>query len=313
MRKKPGPSLSKLPQPSEPEPHPKPPVNLEDHCSMTFQGRPYDVRAEDLVKIKELGRGNYGFRIRVTLNNEEQKRMLIELNASMQSGQCPQMVKFFGAMFKEGDVWLCMEVMDMSLDKFYRNCVDYNLQICEPVLGFIAYSVIEALHYMKKVLNLMHRDVKPSNILINKQGCVKLCDFGISGHMTDSVAKTINAGCKPYMAPERINPGNEAQQAYDIRSDVWNFKQRPRFAELLTHPFVVQNRDQSSTTASFFDQLSTAIASDEQRLSLAPPTEQLTVPPAAAPTPSSSSSASDVNSVGSSSADSDKIRRPNFS
>lgn len=37
----------------------------------------------------------------------------------------------------------------------------------------------------------------------------------------DSVAKTIDAGCKPYMAPERIDPtGNPAQ--YDIRSDVWS-------------------------------------------------------------------------------------------
>lgn len=37
----------------------------------------------------------------------------------------------------------------------------------------------------------------------------------------DSIAKTIDAGCKPYMAPERIDPqGNPAQ--YDIRSDVWS-------------------------------------------------------------------------------------------
>lgn len=43
-------------------------------------------------------------------------------------------------------------------------------------------------------------DVKPSNVLINALGQVKMCDFGISGYLVDSVAKTIDAGCKPYMA-----------------------------------------------------------------------------------------------------------------
>lgn len=31
-----------------------------------------------------------------------------------------------------------------------------------------------------------------------------MCDFGISGYLVDSVAKTIDAGCKPYMAVSRV-------------------------------------------------------------------------------------------------------------
>lgn len=46
----------------------------------------------------------------------------------------------------------------------------------------------------------MHRDVKPSNILLDRRGCIKLCDFGISGQLVDSIAKTRDAGCRPYMA-----------------------------------------------------------------------------------------------------------------
>jgi len=42
--------------------------------------------------------------------------------------------------------------------------------------------------------------VKPSNLLLDTLGNVKMCDFGISGQLIDSVAKTRDAGCRPYMA-----------------------------------------------------------------------------------------------------------------
>lgn len=43
-------------------------------------------------------------------------------------------------------------------------------------------------------------DVKPSNILMDRRGFVKLCDFGISGYLVDSIAKTQDIGCQIYMA-----------------------------------------------------------------------------------------------------------------
>jgi len=51
---------------------------------------------------------------------------------------------------------------------------------------------------------------------------VKLCDFGISGRLVDSKAKTRSAGCAAYMAPERIDPPDPTRPDYDIRADVWS-------------------------------------------------------------------------------------------
>ncbi|CAH0563699.1 unnamed protein product [Brassicogethes aeneus] len=215
-----------------------PPANLDTRTTITIGDKTCDVEADDLVKISDLGRGAYGIvekmrhvpsgtimavkRITATVNTQEQKRLLMDLDISMRSSACPYTVQFYGALFREGDVWICMEVMDMSLDKFYAKVYHHKQKIPEEVLGKISLAVVNALHYLYSQLKVIHRDVKPSNILINRKGEVKMCDFGISGYLVDSVAKTIDAGCKPYMAPERIDPQGEPSK-YDIRSDVWSF------------------------------------------------------------------------------------------
>jgi len=234
-RKKKGPPLKFTP--FTPEEAPKPPENVDSRTTISIDGRTFEVDAADLEPLEQLGRGAYGIvekmrhsqsqtimavkRITCSVNSIEQKRLLMDLDVSMRSSKCEYTVLFYGALFREGDVWICMEVMDMSLDKFYKLVYPRGKTIPEEILAKIADSVIKGLHYLKSELSVIHRDVKPSNILICKTGDVKLCDFGISGQLVDSVAKTMDAGCKPYMAPERINP-DRGGLGYDIRSDVWS-------------------------------------------------------------------------------------------
>lgn len=63
---------------------------------------------------------------------------------------------------------------------------------------------MKALSYLKEKHGVIHRDVKPSNILIDERGNIKLCDFGISGRLVDSKANTRSAGCAAYMAVSRF-------------------------------------------------------------------------------------------------------------
>jgi mitogen-activated protein kinase kinase len=85
------------------------------------------------------------------------------------------------------------------------------------VLGKIAEATLGGLTYLYTKHHIMHRDVKPSNILVNSRGFIKLCDFGVSGELVNSIADTF-VGTSTYMAPERIQG-----EKYTVKSDVWSF------------------------------------------------------------------------------------------
>ncbi|KZF23642.1 kinase-like protein [Xylona heveae TC161] len=135
----------------------------------------------------------------------------------------PFIIDFYGAFFQEGAVYICMEFMDGgSIDKLYGDGVPEN------VLRKITLATLMGLKALKDEHNIIHRDVKPTNILVNTRGQIKICDFGVSGNLVASIAKT-NIGCQSYMAPERIAGGGVAQAGanpgggtYSVQSDIWS-------------------------------------------------------------------------------------------
>jgi serine/threonine protein kinase len=77
-------------------------------------------------------------------------------------------------------------------------------EIDEKILAKVALQILCGLSYLHS-LNMIHRDVKPGNVLLNTKGEVKLSDFGISKELLDGVdfSKTF-VGTTAYMSPERI-------------------------------------------------------------------------------------------------------------
>ncbi|XP_018022761.1 dual specificity mitogen-activated protein kinase kinase 4 isoform X2 [Hyalella azteca] len=232
-----------------------------------------EFTADDLRDLGEIGRGSFGTvnkmvhrktntimavkRIRSTVDEKEQKQLLMDLDVVMRSNDCPCIVQFYGAIFKEGDCWICMELMDTSLDKFYKFVYEtLGDRMPENILGKITVVTLTALNYLKEKLKIIHRDVKPSNILLDRRGNMKLCDFGISGQLVDSIAKTRDAGCRPYMAPERIDPARAP--GYDVRSDVWSLG--ITLMELATGSFPYPKWN------SVFEQLTQVVQGDPPRL-----------------------------------------------
>ncbi len=160
--------------------------------------------------------------IRLELDEAKFAAIIMELDI-LHRCTSPYIVDFYGAFFQEGAVYICMEYMDGgSVDKLYGDGVP------EGVLREITLATVKGLKSLKDDHNIIHRDVKPTNILVNTRGQIKICDFGVSGNLVASIAKT-NIGCQSYMAPERISGGGVAQAGanpgggtYSVQSDVWS-------------------------------------------------------------------------------------------
>ena len=95
--------------------------------------------------------------------------------------------------------------------------IDDNQTLPEEVLKNVAAQLTSALAYLHKN-RIIHRDMKPQNILITGKGALKLCDFGFARALsyTTLFLNSIK-GTPLYMAPELVQ-----EQRYDEKIDVWS-------------------------------------------------------------------------------------------
>ncbi len=82
-------------------------------------------------------------------------------------------------------------------------------QVALPIVVFYVNQVASALQYAHN-LYLIHRDVKPENMLVGTNGEILLADFGIAtvaqnSYTSNKQHDVVIAGTAPYMAPEQIN------------------------------------------------------------------------------------------------------------
>ncbi|KAL4608625.1 serine/threonine-protein kinase 36 isoform X1 [Arapaima gigas] len=87
----------------------------------------------------------------------------------------------------------------------------------ESQVQVIACQLVSALYYLHSH-RILHRDMKPQNILLGKGGVVKLCDFGFARAMSVStLVLTSIKGTPLYMSPELVQ-----EKPYDHTADLWS-------------------------------------------------------------------------------------------
>ncbi|EQB77610.1 dual specificity mitogen-activated protein kinase kinase 2 [Camelus ferus] len=195
---------------------------------LTQKAKVGELKDDDFERISELGAGNGGVVTKVQHRPSglimARKLIHLEIKPAIRNQiirelqvlhECnsPYIVGFYGAFYSDGEISICMEHMDGgSLDQVLKEAK----RIPEEILGKVSIAVLRGLAYLREKHQIMHRDVKPSNILVNSRGEIKLCDFGVSGQLIDSMANSF-VGTRSYMSPERLQGTH-----YSVQSDIWS-------------------------------------------------------------------------------------------
>ncbi|XP_047988214.1 serine/threonine-protein kinase fused isoform X1 [Leguminivora glycinivorella] len=125
----------------------------------------------------------------------------------------PNIIRMIDSFDTESELVVVTEYAEKELHSILakEGCLN------EEQVKKITWDLVSALYYLHSH-RVLHRDLKPQNVLLDSSGCAKLCDFGLARIMTNSThILTSIKGTPLYMAPELID-----EKPYDHQADLWS-------------------------------------------------------------------------------------------
>lgn len=151
------------------------------------------------------------------LSHEKRQRFLAECE-TLSKLHHPCIIDIVGVNFGDGDH---PPSIILSLEPKSLESAISNKELENDDKNRITVEIVLGMRYIHK-RNFMHRDLKPTNILLSKNNEVRISDFGLAKYDDISCSQTKGVGTLRFMAPELCEDG-EVSTKYTNKVDVYSF------------------------------------------------------------------------------------------
>jgi serine/threonine protein kinase len=167
-------------------------------------------------------------RARPELTDVETTQFFLDEARLVATLEHPNIAQVYEIGFVNGSYFFVMEFVDgADLRRLIESAISKKHHVSLGDALYIISHVCTALHYAHekhdiegRPLQLIHRDVSPSNVLISHDGAIKVCDFGIAkahNRRSEDTQSGVLKGKFSYMSPEQCQ-----SKPIDRRSDVFS-------------------------------------------------------------------------------------------
>ena len=196
-------------------------------------------KLSDFTIARNLGEGHFGSvkLVKSNLTNKlyamkeikssryqsEKQRQTVEKEIKLlENLHHPNVITYFNSFRENGNFYIIIEYINGgSLEDLLIENIEKQRRITEKKIWDLLVQSLSGLLYLHEKRKIIHRDIKPDNLLLDSDGRLKISDFGVSAIQSDNVEESLKchytvAGPIQFMAPE-VALGD----IYDFKSDIY--------------------------------------------------------------------------------------------
>ena len=196
-------------------------------------------KLSDFTVVKNLGEGHFGSVKLVTskLTNklyamkeinssryktEKQRQVVMKEIKLLENLHHPHVITYFNSFRENNNFYIIIEYINGgSLEDLLIDNIKQKKVLSEKLVWDLLVQALSGLLYLHEQRKIIHRDIKPDNLLLDSEGHLKISDFGVSAIKSEDVDELVKchgtvAGPIQFMSPEMA-----LGDMYDFKSDIY--------------------------------------------------------------------------------------------